>query len=161
MSRSLLHKFDTLQTIPVCFLFLMTVRSIDPLWPQHIKSSVLIAHALDDWDIPHTHSDVLFNAFLKPHLPTIPLLPMTLPIPAETWDQYETQRQAHFARREELVAHTDLRNFGTLDEFQKEGRKILLVKSQAGNHDLVGIQEGLQDIIRKAFRLFDLTSSID
>lgn len=134
--RLLVHRFDTLQVVP------------------HIKSSVIIAHALNDFDIPYTHSEVLFNAFLKPHLPAITPLPTTLPVPTDTWNQFEIQRQAHFAKREVIVTSTDIGNFGTVDEFEQEGRKIVLVKTQAGNHDFLGVQEGLQDIIGRSFRLF-------
>jgi len=109
---------------------------------------------LNDWDIPYSHSEVLFNAFLEPHLPSIPLLPITLPISTDTWSQFEAKRQAHFARRKEIVTRTDMGNFGTVDRFEQEGRKIILVKTQAGNHDYLGVQEGLQDIIGKSFGFF-------
>jgi hypothetical protein len=29
-------------------------------------------HAEDDWDIPHLHSQKIFDAFLEPHLPALP-----------------------------------------------------------------------------------------
>jgi abhydrolase domain-containing protein 12 len=109
---------------------------------------------LNDLDIPYTHSEVLFNAFLKPHLPSIPLLPTTLPIPTDAWNQFETHRQAHFAKRKEIVTHIDMGNFGTVDEFEQEGRKIILVKTEAGKHDFIGVQEGLQDIIGMSFGFF-------
>jgi len=135
LTRCLVHRFDTLKVVP------------------HIKSPVIIAHALDDWDIPYTHSEVIFDTFLKSHLPSIPPLPTALPIRTETWNLFETHRQAHFAKRKEIVTHIDMGNFGTIDEFE-EGRKIMLVKTKAGNHDYLGIQEGLQDIIGKTFGLF-------
>lgn len=106
---------------------------------------------MNDWDIPYTHSEAIFNSFLKPHLPSIPLLPTALPIPTETWNLFETQRQIHFAKRKEVVTHIDMGNFGTIDEFEQGGRKIMLVKTRAGNHDYLGTQEGLQDIIGKSF----------
>jgi abhydrolase domain-containing protein 12 len=80
-------------------------------------------------------------------------VPTTLPMSTDRWSQFEEQRQAHFSKREELVTRIDLGNFGTVDEFEQEHKKIILVKTQAGNHDYLGVQEGLQDIIRKSFGL--------
>jgi abhydrolase domain-containing protein 12 len=71
----------------------------------------------------------------------------------DSWSQFEEQRQAHFSKRKEVVTRIDMRNFGTVDEFEQEHRKIILVKAQAGNHDYIGVQEGVQDIIRKSFGL--------
>jgi abhydrolase domain-containing protein 12 len=111
---------------------------------------VLIAHAVDDWVIPHTHSDVLFNAFLEPDLPAYPPPRNALQLTPEETDAEEARR----AKREQLVTHTDLPRIGTMDEFIQEGRKIVLVKTHKGGHDYLGIQEGVQDAIGKAFGFF-------
>ncbi len=39
-----------------------------------------------------------------------------------------------------------------MDEFTEDnGRRVTLVKTLAGGHDYLGVQEGLVDIIGKAF----------
>jgi abhydrolase domain-containing protein 12 len=46
-----------------------------------------------------------------------------------------------------------LANFGRIDEFSEDGRKVVLVKTLAGGHDYLGLQEGLQDIIGRTFAI--------
>ena len=54
-------------------------------------------------------------------------------------------------KRGELVKHTPIPKFGSLDEFEADERQVVLVKTHAGSHDYLPLQEGLQDIIRKRF----------
>jgi abhydrolase domain-containing protein 12 len=57
-------------------------------------------------------------------------------------------------KRSEILNHRDLLNFGTVDESEQDGRKVVLVKALAGGHDYVGAQEGVQDIIGTTFYFF-------
>jgi len=41
-------------------------------FPQKLNVPLLIVHAENDWDIPHSHSQTLFDAFLDQHLPPLP-----------------------------------------------------------------------------------------
>ncbi|KAF9458505.1 hypothetical protein BDZ94DRAFT_1325444 [Collybia nuda] len=90
ITQALIHKFDTLSTI------------------SDIKYPILIAHATDDWVIPHTHSDILFTALLEPALPHLPPPRNALHLTPEEVTAEEDRR----ARREELVTHTDLPGVG-------------------------------------------------
>lgn len=108
--------------------------------PQRIKGSVIIAHAMNDWDIPYTHSEVLFDAFVEPHL-SLGSQPLEL-----DWT-------TRVARRKEIVRSREVDRFGSVEEMEEEGRKVILVKTFAGGHDYLGVQEGVQDMIRTTFGL--------
>ncbi|KAF8918827.1 Alpha/Beta hydrolase protein [Mucidula mucida] len=113
---ALIHKFDTLSVVP------------------RIKGEVVIVHAENDWDIPYTHSEVLFNAFLEPHLPSVklPKTPRRFP-----------KTNGPSSRRSSLDAKIAAKTF----EFTDGTRDIMFIKLAEGGHDYVGTQEGLQDII--------------
>ncbi|KAG6908332.1 hypothetical protein DXG01_005243 [Tephrocybe rancida] len=134
LTMALIHRFDSLKAVP------------------RIKGPVLIAHAEDDWDIPYTHSVVLFEAFLKPSLPPLDL-PEGLSVTQESWEKFWAQRDIWTTKRAEIVTTTELPNFGTIEEFTADDRKVLFVKTLAGGHDYLGIQEGVQDFIRTTFNV--------
>jgi len=116
---------------------------------------VVLAHAEDDWEVPSTHSDALFNALLEPLLPSLPLPPSTPGAwSAEDWSDFANQQLKRTEGREALVSHTTIPNFGTLEEFQRssvDATKVMLLKTLRGGHNVVGMLEGVQDIIRRAF----------
>ncbi|KAG6832021.1 hypothetical protein H0H92_006057 [Tricholoma furcatifolium] len=107
---------------------------------SRIKASVLIAHAEDDWDIPYTHSRVLFDAFLKPCLPQLDV-PEGLSVTEELWEKFQAQHQAWNTKRSEIVATTIVPKFGTVEKFEADGRQVVLVQTLFGGHDLLGVQE--------------------
>ncbi|KAF8073643.1 Alpha/Beta hydrolase protein [Lyophyllum atratum] len=131
---ALTHKFDSLGAVP------------------RIKAPVLIAHAENDWDIPCTHSQVLFDAFLEPYLPPV-ALPDDLSISGDVWNKFWEQREARASKRSEFVTTKELPNFGTVEEFEQEGRKVVFVKTLEGGHDYLGVQEGVGDFIRTVFHV--------
>ncbi|KAG6844517.1 hypothetical protein H0H87_006278 [Tephrocybe sp. NHM501043] len=139
ITKALIHRFDSLGAVP------------------RIQAPVLIAHAEDDWDIPHTHSVVLFDAFLKPYLPPLDL-PEGLSVTQESWEKFWAQREAWTAKRTELLTITKLPNFGIVEQFEADGRKVVFVKTLAGGHDYLGVQEGVQDFIRTSFNVHRLTA---
>ena len=96
---------------------------------------------------------MLFQAFLEPHLPSVnyPYNPFTTT--REEWDVVIKQQSLRNARRGEILKSTPLQNFGRIDEFTRDGRKVVLVKTLAGGHDYLGVQEGLVDVIGKNFAL--------
>jgi abhydrolase domain-containing protein 12 len=120
---------------------------------QNITASVLIAHAENDWDIPDTHSDRLFQAFLEPHLPSVNYPDNPLKTTQAEWDVVVEQQTLRNAKRSEILKSAYLQNFGRIDEFSEVGRNVVLVKTLAGGHDYLGVQEGLLDIIGKNFDL--------
>ncbi|KAH9480563.1 hypothetical protein JR316_0007163 [Psilocybe cubensis] len=132
---AVVHRFDTLKAVP------------------NITSSILIAHAENDWDIPHTHSDILFQAFLEPHLPAVDMPTDPLTISQEVWDIISKQSEARRFKRNQILSSKTIPNFGTIDQFVDGPRKVALVKTLAGGHDYLGVQEGLIDIIARNFEL--------
>jgi abhydrolase domain-containing protein 12 len=126
---SLAHRYDTLKLVP------------------EIKASILIAHADDDWNIPHSHSSALFDAFLDPLLSE----PSVLTNVSDR--DVNSAQQTPDARRKELVSHARIHNFGTLDEFIAGDRKVALLKTISGKHDIPK-DEGVQDAIGRMFKLF-------
>ncbi|KAF9220494.1 alpha/beta-hydrolase [Gyrodon lividus] len=129
----LLNKFDTLSVI------------------TQVKVPVLIVHAEDDWDISHTHSDVIFDALIEPYLPSVDALPIE-PISwtKEQWSTYQTQVAKKREVRESLLTRTHMPNFGVMDKFVASGETIVLLKTLIGSHE-VGTLEGTQDVIRNMF----------
>ncbi|TFK40713.1 Alpha/Beta hydrolase protein [Crucibulum laeve] len=133
---ALIHKFDTLRAVP------------------NITADVVIAHAQNDWDIPYTHSEVLFNAFLAPYLPQVdsPMNPMS--IKKDEWARISEQQRVRSVKHDALVTRTELPHFGSVEKFEADGRKVILVKALAGGHDYLGVQEGVQDAIGRALGFF-------
>jgi len=116
---------------------------------------VLIAHAENDWDIPDSHSDILFQAFLERQLPPLDIPTDVLAMSKQDWEMVEGQQKARQQKRDEILKSTMLVNFGRVDEFSENGRKVVLVKTLEGGHDYLGVQEGLQDIIGRTFFAID------
>ena len=114
---------------------------------------MLIAHAENDWDIPDSHSDILFQAFLERQLPSLDIPSSVLTMSKEDWEIVEGQQKARQQKRNKILKSRTLANFGRVDEFSEDGHKIVLVKTLAGGHDYLGIQEGLQDIIGRTFAI--------
>ncbi|KDR79360.1 hypothetical protein GALMADRAFT_243390 [Galerina marginata CBS 339.88] len=136
---SLVHRFDTLTLVP------------------DIKSSVLIAHADDDKDIPSSHASVLFDAFLEPYLPANPALPEN-PLSRRDWGNYSAQDTLRAKKRHEVVSTTIVDGYGVYEEMQPkvaaaEGRKVALLKTNRGGHD-IGRVEGVQDAIGRMFGFY-------
>ncbi|KAJ3572336.1 hypothetical protein NP233_g3153 [Leucocoprinus birnbaumii] len=134
---SLKHRFDTLTIIP------------------HVKTSVLLAHGKNDWDIPHSHSTALFDALLGPYLPAAPTISED-PLSVHGWLHRKARKDLRAERRSTLVQTTFIRRFGTLEEFvdqKKGGRRVSMLKTNAGGHD-IGRLEGVQDAIGKMFGFY-------
>ncbi|KAJ7163250.1 Alpha/Beta hydrolase protein [Mycena filopes] len=135
LKRMLIHRFDTEALVP------------------RMKGPILIAHAENDWEIPYTHSEALFDTFLGPHLPPLPSLPSNT-LNKDDWAVFTEQFSIRKETRDGLVTTVELHNFGTLQEFTETGRKVVYLKSLAGGHDHLGVQEGVQDVIGRTFGFF-------
>ncbi|PIL35196.1 transporter [Ganoderma sinense ZZ0214-1] len=134
LKRLVQHEFDTLNAI------------------QDINVPVLIAHSQDDPDIPYHHSRTLLDKLLAPHLPVAPLLPPN-PDMTFTQEQYAAViegEKARRAKRSELVRKVDIPSFGTIEEFDGSAGKVVYVETFWGQHNKVGLQEGVQDVIAKS-----------
>lgn len=132
---SLRHEFNTLSII------------------SRVKVPLLILHSENDWDIPHWHSDALFDSLLEPYLTPLAALPHNVTLWSnEEWSEYEGQMTLRDRERESLVTRTHIHNFGVMHEFESSGKKIVLVKALTGWHE-PGTIEGVQDTIRHVFSL--------
>ncbi|KAK7048136.1 AB hydrolase-1 domain-containing protein [Favolaschia claudopus] len=137
LMSTVIHKFET-----------------DTLIPR-IKGPVLIAHAENDWEIPYSHSQALFDAFLDPILPPSPELPTNAAsLSQEQWSQYMEQLNIRKEKREQAVTSVELHNFGTIHEATLSGRKVVFLHTLAGGHDYLGVQEGVHDVIGRTFGFF-------
>ncbi|KAJ7695720.1 Alpha/Beta hydrolase protein [Mycena rosella] len=137
VKRAIIHRFET-----------------DTLVPR-IKGPVLIAHAENDWEIPYSHSEALFNAFLDPLLPAVPSLPPNaVSLTEDEWSAFRIQLATRRELRAEIVSSVELCNFGTVHELTEAGRKVIFVQTLVGGHDYLGVQEGVQDVIGRTFGLF-------
>ncbi|OBZ71304.1 Monoacylglycerol lipase ABHD12 [Grifola frondosa] len=115
------HEFDTLSII------------------QEFNVPTLLAHAIDDEEIPHLHSQTLLDRLLDLYLPPVVPLPSSAGITA--------------GARNELVRKIEVPSFGTVEEFDGRAGKVVYVESLWGTHREVGVQEGVQDVIASTFRL--------
>lgn len=114
---------------------------------QRVEVPLLILHAENDGDIPHRHSDILFDTLLEAYLP--PLQNNTT-WSIEDWTEYEGQTVMREKVRETLVTQTHVQKFGVMHEFETSGRKLVLMKTLTGWHE-PGTIEGVQDAIRHVF----------
>ena len=88
----------------------------------------------NDWDIPHSHSSVLFDTFIDHHFAN------------------STGEKAPL--RSDVVSTIQISGYGTLEQVRLGTRRVALLKTETGGHH-IGKVEGVQDTIG---RLFDLYS---
>lgn len=114
---------------------------------------MLIAHAENDWDIPHSHSDVLFNAFLNGVLPELKLPRDAIRATKEEYEAMSSSMDKRQRAREKVVKRIDMEGFGYIESFwdKTKERNVTLVKTLYGGHDYLGVQEGVQDAIGRMF----------
>ncbi|KAH8824814.1 Alpha/Beta hydrolase protein [Flagelloscypha sp. PMI_526] len=149
VTNSVIHKFNTQLLLP------------------NTTTPLIIAHANNDFDIPYTHSEILFNTLLDPYLPPIPDVPPVATLGQgpggidNNWASFSKALAERNTMKEQLVRKTDIRGLGTIEEFYApfpepptiNGRMIRLVLTERGKHDSIGLEEGLQDVIGRSFDL--------
>lgn len=116
---------------------------------------IFIAHSTSDVDIHHSHARTLVEQLLNPILPPSISFPNT-PGTTLTKDELDTYRQSLAKRKEAralLVKKTEIDRLGLIEEFEVRGHKITYVESHWGGHNLVGLQEGVQDEMARMFSL--------
>ncbi|KAI0078220.1 alpha/beta-hydrolase [Panus rudis PR-1116 ss-1] len=122
---------------------------------QDIELPVFVAHATSDTEIPHRHSRTLIDHIMHPILP--PSLEFSS-APGQPLSEAEfTAYREALAKRHEaralLVQKTEVPKFGIVEEFYVKSHKVTYVETHWGAHNLVGLQEGVQDEIAKKFSL--------
>ena len=114
-------------------------------------------HSEDDWDIPHLHSQTIFDAFLEPHLPALPeITALMAGASEEVAQRIATLGQERAALRSERVAVRDMARFGRAEVFARKDRAlgdVVFLRTRWGGHDRVGLVEGVQDYIAEMFHL--------
>ncbi|KZP19290.1 alpha/beta-hydrolase [Athelia psychrophila] len=135
--RGLVHTFNTLPVVSL------------------IHAPLLLVHAENDYDVPATHSTMLFDSLLEALLPPISPPPIGTASWGEGhWAEFYASVPARAHARETLVRETDVPNVGTLTEFTRSnGAKVAMLKTAAGGHNGVGWQGGVHEVIRHTFGL--------
>ncbi|KAH9030008.1 Alpha/Beta hydrolase protein [Lactarius hengduanensis] len=138
VKRFLVHRFDSLSKI------------------VSLKVPLLIVHSEDDWDIPHVHSETLFDAFLEPHLPTLPEFTAAMAgASEEVAERMTALAQERAALRTELVAVRDMARVGRAEVFARNAAhgEVVFLRTRWGGHERIGLVEGVQDYMVEMFRL--------
>ncbi|PFH49714.1 hypothetical protein AMATHDRAFT_4648 [Amanita thiersii Skay4041] len=130
LTWSLVHRFDTLSLVP------------------EITTSVLIIHAENDLGIPHKHSTTLFNAFSQLSLST------TMTLNKDYHRANQTNPKTSNVPLKQKIPH-----FGILESFTTGKRKIAMLKTIAGGHNIPRL-EGVQEIIGRTFGLISAGSKV-
>ncbi|KAI0292466.1 Alpha/Beta hydrolase protein [Multifurca ochricompacta] len=138
LKRFLIHRFDSLAKV------------------VELRVPLLLVHAEDDWDIPYSHSQTLFDAFLEQHLPPLP--EMTAAIMGasdEVAEHVAKLSQERAVLRRELVTASEIERVGRMEAFSKDrpDRKVVFIQTRWGGHDTVGLIEGVQDYIAEMFNM--------
>ena len=124
--------------------------------PQELKVPLLIVHAENDWDIPHSHSQTLFDAFLEQHLPPLPDITAAMAGASDEVAEHIVKlSEQRKALRGELVLASDVPRLGRVEVFSKDrthGRVAFLL-TRWGGHSRVGLVEGVQDYMAEMFKM--------
>jgi len=123
---------------------------------QGLKSPLLIVHAENDWDIPHSHSQSLFDAFLEQHLPPLPDFAAAMAgVSDEVAERMIKLSQERRALRQELVSTTDIARVGRAEVFSKDRShgSVVFLRTWWGRHSTLGLVEGVQDYIAEMFKM--------
>ena len=110
----------------------------------------------NDWDIPVSHSSILFDAFLSPYLPATQKNRLSL----SDCDNYTLHGNTRVSKRSDIVSTTLIEGYGVHEETNTnfariEGlqRKVALLRIESGEHD-IGRIEGVQDTIGRMFGFY-------
>ncbi|EJC98093.1 alpha/beta-hydrolase [Fomitiporia mediterranea MF3/22] len=120
-----------------------------------IKSRILLVHSKDDVEIPHSHSQSLFDGIVDQFLPILPALPeSTSELQGFDWAGFEAAKKERQTSRDALVRKQEIPGFATVHRLHRPGEfgEVLFVEAEYGGHDRVGLQESLIDLI--SYELF-------
>jgi abhydrolase domain-containing protein 12 len=123
---------------------------------QGLKVPLLIVHAENDWDIPHSHSQTLFDAFLEQHLPPLPEIAAAMAgVSDEVVESIDRLSKERRALRRDLVAASEIPRVGRVEVFSKDrsDNKVAFLRTRWGGHSRVGLVEGVQDYIAEMFKM--------
>jgi len=138
VKRFLAHRFDTLTKV------------------VELNVPLLIVHAEDDWDIPHSHSQTLFDAFLDQHLPPPPdIAAAMVGASDEVMENMDKLSKERRALRRGLVVASEIPRLGCVEVFSKDrsDRKVAFLRTRWGGHARIGLVEGVQDYMAEMFKM--------
>ena len=116
---------------------------------------LLIVHAENDWYIPYSHSETLFDS-LEQHLPPLPNIAAAMAGAsdevAESIDKLSKERRA---LRRELVSTSEIPRMGRVEVFSidRSHNTVAFLRSRWGGHSTLGLVEGVQDYIAEMFKM--------
>ncbi|KZV78938.1 alpha/beta-hydrolase [Exidia glandulosa HHB12029] len=116
-----------------------------------VRAPIILVHALNDADIPHTQSVALFNTLLEPHLsPIPPVLAPALGI-GMTPEQVRKLQILGAKRAEERLQHVGEDNlvYANLKRFERRDGQgaVSLLLPVSGKHNEVLLSEGVIDFV--------------
>lgn len=119
---------------------------------------LLIVHAENDWDIPHSHSQTLFDAFLDQHLPPLPEIAAAMAGASdEVMEKVDRLSKERRALRRDLVVASEIPRLGRVEVFSKDrsdrNSKVAFLRTRWGGHSRVGLVEGVQDYMAEMFNM--------
>jgi abhydrolase domain-containing protein 12 len=119
---------------------------------------LLIVHAENDWDIPHSHSQTLFDAFLDQHLPPLPEIAAAMAGASdEVMEKVDRLSKERRALRRDLVVASEIPRLGRVEVFSKDrsdrNLKVAFLRTRWGGHSRVGLVEGVQDYMGEMFKM--------
>jgi abhydrolase domain-containing protein 12 len=115
-----------------------------------------MVHAEDDWDIPHSHSQTLFDAFLDQHLLPLPDIAAALAGASdEVMEKMDRLSKERRALRRDLVAASEIPRLGRVEVFSKDrsDRMVAFLCTRWGGHSRLGLVEGVQDYMAEMFKM--------
>ncbi len=138
------------------FLFQTARPDIAMISWQGLKVPLLIVHSENDWDIPHSHSQTLFDAFLDQHLPPLPDIAAAITAASdEVMEKIDRLSKERRALRRDLVVASEIPRLGRVEVFSKDrsDRKVAFLRTRWGGHNSIGLVEGVQDYMAEMFRM--------
>ena len=117
---------------------------------------LLIVHAEDDPDIPHSHSQTLFDAFLDQHLPPLSdIAAAMVGASDEVMEKMDRLSKERRALRRDLVMASEIPRLGHVEVFSKDrsDREVAFLRTRWGGHSTLGLVEGVQDYMAEMFKM--------
>lgn len=122
-------QFNTIQALPM------------------IKSPILLAHSEDDFEIPYTHSQSLFDSILEPYLPPAPPPVPTDPSELSTfnWGVHKSSIDARTRMRKKLVNTVTIEGFGSVQRLRRFATPERMRNQIVKNNDEGGEELGIEN----------------
>lgn len=91
---------------------------------------------------------------MEPLIPDLVLPDNPLTSSEKEWAEFVERRDARLAKKKDILRRYEIERFGSVSEFDRDGGKVVYLRTLAGGHDYIGTQEGVQDAIGRQFDFF-------